>query len=1583
MAKFGWGFVEGNIIRGGGGETGSLQYKVGALDVTGSDKLVYKYATNELFLSGNLQVSGGIYAKEYITEKHQVISTVAHVSSTGSTNFGDTNDDFHSFTGSLDVRNSSGPMIYAKSSNSRIGIKTDNPQEAFHINATTLISQGVTSSAAISAHKVTSNAFTASGDVVASGRYHGDGRFLVNVPRITQANSANNRLITSVDADNINAEAGLTFDGSTLTLTGDADVSANLFVGGNITHKDDGDTKIAFTDNRIDIHAGNSNPQITMRGDTNPKRIELTRADVKIQGADPGDSNTIKTLLFTDYDQYKVGIKTEAPSHDFTVVGAVSASAFHGDGSNLTGIETEWDGTRTGTTQITGSLFVTASTNPMYIRGATTSSAAATSYLGLMPDGTVVVMTGSAGAGGGIGAAEDGAYDDGIYGDFTTETPVGTVIDRFNELLKKLAPNPAPNVNAISHNEDPGINTKLSFDGSNSVTGYTAVSNNGGFYPSILINQNYSGSVSGSNTRLGVYSGTTNITGKINFSTAAQQNGSHLNYASGAFGNANEGTLKLILNGTTVHSVALSGLAGSGNPGTGSANSKTGNSGFSNVSILGSAYDSLGTEFDLFRHRTANYIIHTADQVKGWNYLRVVHTVGSTDYSSNYIEWINDTDASGHTLSVANARIEGITLVGSKYLSGVEYNTSAQAEYKVDVLNMYRNTYPTGNVMSFTNLLKVTAPGAFALEAIGGGEDERKVIMLTGSLTSSVTNLLNGSIRCAVSAEHPLKTNLSNAGSVTVSGFLIDSRNSPAPTNLSETFVSESFRVPSGSFANQAAVTANDWRSELQMTASSDAGHRDGLLFYDQKLYSPLQGANGGNFAGITNGPANNANYSIATGNRTFYRKIQNSSGAAIKDMKISFTKTSTTINNSALGTGNANAFIKLPGTTGFMDISQNFAYGSIGDGDGALIDGASDNNSNVFCLTFGTASLADDDYAVFKLVASASWAGNIDQIAFQLGAADVSAPTEAPVLDDIDCNDSGTGAKLSFGPNNAISGYSRAQGSSISLSDIDTNGDYTLSGDRRGVFSAYTTIDGELNEDVGSNGNSYPANAFRNAYTGSLVLEVNGSEIHTTDIGSSQNAIASSYNGDGSGFHNISAVAFSKTSDLVPDYAKTYRTGKYKIVAASQRLGWEYARVIHRIGGSDTATNYVRWAVDTDNTSLSDATVALSNFDHTSIFYQSGVKYFAAAPSASYTYAISNLYKNVYSNAANAISFPTTTQCSVNNIKAQGTGVTTSNVGAAVSGLPALNTSVANAHTHDLYVTGTVLFDNSTSFEGNGTFVGGNYHTASVNSLVKHPFKSNLTTATLSKNGFLVFNQSAGSTNVNTQEYFNLETYRIVSGNYADQASATGGGSAWNSQRSMNDVGNYPAHSDGLLYLNGYLTTPVNVGIAGDCRNVANGGALQSPPSNVNYSSGALTKATRTFYRYFRNNTSNDRSSITVTLYGSGSLVAKTTSLGTTGDFHCEVKIPHPTAGIGTAWLDAGKAYTSNNSGSNGSGALVGATPPLVIAGGGSSITTTFNGGSLRGNVSASPNGEVVVIKISAHKDWLGYLSRIGISYS
>jgi hypothetical protein len=53
-----------------------------------------------------------------------------------------------------------------------------------------------------------------------SGSFQGDGSSLTGIAGYTVANSANNRVITSVDATNGNAEANLSFDGTTLTIVG-------------------------------------------------------------------------------------------------------------------------------------------------------------------------------------------------------------------------------------------------------------------------------------------------------------------------------------------------------------------------------------------------------------------------------------------------------------------------------------------------------------------------------------------------------------------------------------------------------------------------------------------------------------------------------------------------------------------------------------------------------------------------------------------------------------------------------------------------------------------------------------------------------------------------------------------------------------------------------------------------------------------------------------------------------------------------------------------------------------------------------------------------------------------------------------------------------------------------------------------------------------------------------------------------------------------------------------------------------------------------------------------------------------------
>ena len=1242
----------------------------------------------------------------------------------------------------------------------------------------------------------------------------------------------------------------------------------------------------------------------------------------------------------------------------------ISASAFYGDGSNLSNVGSNL------IVKEEGSNITTAAESINFVGAFVTASASGA-------DVTVTVNAGG-GSGGSIGAAEDGDYTDGLFTDFTTSTLIGVPIDRFNEVLKILAPSPAPALSRVNSDNSAGSTVKLSFGSSNALSDYTS-SNTAAGFTAVDVNGTYQNSTNGNNFRLGAYKNNTDITGFLNFHIAESVQNGYLAYSNDAFGNAETGSLKLELNGNIIHTVNLASLVGSGNPFTGSANSLTGDSGFTNVSVTASSFDGNNSEWYIFKHRTAKIKVDVNDMVPGWNYVRAIHTVGGTDYATNFIEWVNDPSGSTNDLSVTNPRIEDVNLVGSKYLSGVQYNTDATANYKADINNLYRNVYAdSGTPISFT-VSNSTTPSAQSVPAIGGGENHTKVLGVTASLDYNGNSLVSGAITANTTVTHPFKSTISNQGSATTgNGFLIDNR-SLASTNTSEKFHDETYRKVSASYDTQSSVTSgNDWNSQTHMTASGEPGHADGLLFFNQRLYSPVDAdiPAGGNFSSLSNVSSGQPNYSGVTGTRTFYRVLSNSSGADLFNFKIESTKNGTTYNNSSLGTSNVHFFAKIPGTTGWMDISQAFTYGSISDGDGALISAASDSDTHV--VSFGTASVSNsspNNHIMLKILADESWQGYISQLDFTLPANQNQATPN--VLSDLEADsNTGVGAKLSFGSSNPIATYSNVQGGGVgSMSTINSNGDYTVSGNRRGVFSAAPTIEGELNEAISADGfGDFPAKAFFNGYSGSLVLEINGSDEHTIDLTSTLSAINTT-NGNGSRL-NVSAVDFSTESNI-PNYNKPYRTGTYQIAAADQRPGWNYARIKH---GSNT-TNYVEWVIDAsgavDNSTVS--TPSLSNFGHTSIYYQSGIGYFASRPTGSFTFSGSNFYSNVYSRETDAISFGTTNNCSITNIRAVGTGLTTFDSGVSQAAMPALNNSDA-CETTTIQVTGTVLFDHATSISGGlGIFT---KHNVDVTSTLKHPFKTNRTTSTASKVAFMVYSGSIGSTNLNTDEFFNTETYRIVSGNYVSQSNVTSSASGWNPQTHMNAAN---AHGDGMVTVNGFAISPLQIGVAGNTGHAD----LQSPAGNPDYSTSGLSDDIRTYYRYFRNTTGLAKATgFSVKLYGDANLCAKggsfyTGTLGANKNINVELKVPFDPDFTGlddtsTAWGDVVRPYAGGvQPDTDGVGIYSGGNSDLnqTVGGSGRAIGIQLLEKQIR-------NNQYFVLKISAHKNWTGYLSRIEIVY-
>ena len=1289
------------------------------------------------------------------------------------------------------------------------------------------------------------------------------------------------------------------------------------------------------------------------------------------------------------------------------VSGAINANQYNVDVVNKTVTNINADGsTKFGnsiddTHVFTGSLDLSAAVTPIRIQGLYSGTGInSDSYLALNSN-YHLVLTSAAGesSGGTIGEAEDGSYSDGLFSDFTTGTSIGTAIDKFNEILKVIVPGPAPSVDRINYTNGGGVETKLSINASSKPGDHTAVSNTGSYTDSPTVNTQYTISTAGEDFRLGVYNGSQEITGVINFNTAEQLKTTEVNYSHNAFGNAESGSLKLYINGALKHTLNLT-ASGAGNPNTGSAVDLNGNgSGFFDLSTTADARDQNGSLYNIFKHRTSKYVVDPSDQRKGWNIAKVEHEYGVTTYITNLVQWFNDTDANSNALSVFNNRLT-VAGSGAKYLSGVEYFTAANVTYNANVSNIYKHTYPTGNVLSF-NQTNLNVASAASLPSIGGSEDYNKILEITQSSTNSTSTMLGTTFVRSINLTHPLKSNLSSAGSSTSSPTLIYNV-SNASSNLLEKFDDETFRITSGSYDTQNSVTAGaaTWSSGSHMTGSGLVGHTDGLMFFASNLYSPkntpVGGITNGNFSVLGDGPVGNPNYSGQSGTRTFYRKIQNTTGGVIRDLKIISDK-ATKINSAALtDDDNVQFYIKLPGTTGWMDISQNFTYGAIADGNGALINGASDNSNtgatstadSDHCVTFGTASVADDEYVVIKILADADWTGYIENLTFQLGASDVSAPTEADALDDIDLDDTaGETSKLSFGSSNGITGYTNVAGGVGSLSAVNSNAVYTDNSDtNRGVFKALEVMGGTLNEDVTSDGNNHPANSFKNAYTGSLLLVVNDVTASTLSLAnlSSNNNLSSD-----TGF-SVGAVGWSTTTDNIPDYTKPYRTGTYSIGTAAQRSGWNYARVVHKIGAAETLTNYVQWVVDpsgsTNNTATSNGTLARFSGDPDDYYYQSGIGYFTtnSIPTASFDFTGSNFYTNVYYNGSDGVSFPTTTNCTLNNLKIVGSGITTFDSGVTQAAMPALNNS-ANCETTDIAVTGNVLYNGGTSIMDDLSLF--TSRAVSIKGRIKHVpnFKSDRDTNTRSSAPFMFYSGSIGSTTLTNNEYFGLETYRIVSGNYVNQAALISSDNTWSPTTHLNANN---AHGDGMVTANGYLLSPLNIGDDGDTRNATDGGTLEAPAGNPNYSS--LTENVRSYYRLFRYTGVSTVASFTVTLYGDATLRSISPSndpyyaaLGSNKNCNVELKVAYDPNFAGaddqsTGWTDLGKIFSSGlQPNNNGAGIRSGASS-------GEDVTIDTNGLALSLTLGTRriKQNQYYVIKITAHKDWTGYISRVQVAY-
>lgn len=470
-----------------------------------------------------------------------------------------------------------------------------------------------------------------------------------------------------------------------------------------------------------------------------------------------------------------------------------------------------------------------------------------------------------------IGSAEDNDYTDGLFTDFVPTTPIGTAVDRFNEILKYLVPASAPGLTSWSATPlSMFVDGGLSFD--NSTIGF--VSATGSPYGSVSKGGTFSTSTS--SYRLGINSKGTqsitggtyykDITGVLNSSIPVSTQTPIPAYVVNSFGNAATGSLYMLVNGVTISSISLSSTSGA----IDSTNSGA-TSGIS-VSAATSSLFSSGYTFDTFQNRTGTYLLkrEQGQIVNGYNFIQVKHEYGNTSVVLNRYEWV--TDPSTTLTTVTSPRITAYNAPSKKYLSGIQYYSNPLSfVYETTINNLFSNTFnitsqaieyrdvsdklsTTNNV---TNTITTTTTPIFSPDSQyskvipNGGVYNNNATMIASMTFSVGTNRrrINESIGFALTAKRTVQGDFvggtAAATYITTTNWYIDTYTTQS-TTFSEIFTDERYRLNNktskyGFYHLVSDVVTGTWSSNISLKASAGPGdgYNNGLQIVNGLLMYP------------------------------------------------------------------------------------------------------------------------------------------------------------------------------------------------------------------------------------------------------------------------------------------------------------------------------------------------------------------------------------------------------------------------------------------------------------------------------------------------------------------------------------------------------------------------------------------------------------------------------------------------------------------------------------------------------------------------------------------------------------------------
>ena len=515
-------------------------------------------------------------------------------------------------------------------------------------------------------------------------------------------------------------------------------------------------------------------------------------------------------------------------------------------------------------------------------------------------------------SGGTIGPAEDGSYADGLFTDFTQNTLIGTPVDRFNEVLKALAPSPAPALDDIDGNESAGVAGDLSFGTSNAISGVSNVTAVGALG---AVDVNAVFAESGDRFGIFKFSNSQSFEGDLNEDVAQGPGSPNPSYPANAFTDGNIGVLHMEVNGTLVASASLS----SSNAGFTNAG---GNGSTLTVSATGSALFPDGTPLDVFVNRTGNYSVALADQRPGHNYVQIKHIKPASTVVTNFVDWVIDDFRGSSVIGTNETGSWTFTSPGTLHtVSGIKYYANGFEEnttipYTASYTNLYRDTYPTTGNISFasaTNIgsktISITGPGlTTSAQTDGAGIATFNYAALNTSVTDCHTTDTTMSIAITPAIDDnkfhhpsdwstsygnddeplnfalnvtPLHRSQLSGGTVNETDYLYNSLTVYANEYQFEDFRDEVYRQSYA--ANSIGSTADSWDTTATIASTSDTA------LYNTYLVYPTKVGDSGNLV-TRYGPGSQVTYATVTGTRHYVRYFKaRSADAGSKEWGIEF----------------------------------------------------------------------------------------------------------------------------------------------------------------------------------------------------------------------------------------------------------------------------------------------------------------------------------------------------------------------------------------------------------------------------------------------------------------------------------------------------------------------------------------------------------------------------------------------------------------------------------------------------------------------------------------------------------------------